>query len=137
MLRKGCSSPELSRVYTAWLWLQNLASSTKVAPQGRPSQVPHVPTKAVAILGVEASAVDEVDAAPNHISCSECGTIGLASPRGAEGMPIITMVTIGMFIPTCGGKESKSLGEVLERTRQRSPLSLSSSFQHLTSTPGL
>ena len=107
MLRKGCRSPELSRGYTARLWLQNL-SSTKVAPQGRPSQVPYVPTKAMAILGVEASAVDEVDTAANHVSCSECGTIGLASPRGAEGMPIITMVTIGMFIPTCGGKESKS-----------------------------
>lgn len=56
--------------------------------------------KAVAILGVEAGAVDEVDTAANHISCGKCGTIWLASPRGAEGMPIITMVTIGMFIPT-------------------------------------
>lgn len=73
-----------------------------------PPRSPCVPTKAVAILGVEAGAIDEVDAAANHISCGECRTIGLASPRGAEGMPIITMVTIGMFIPTCGGKESKN-----------------------------
>ena len=109
-----------------------------MAPQGRHSQVPYVPTKAVAILGVEASAVDEVDAAPNHISCRECGTIGLASPRGAEGMPIITMVTIGMFIPTCGGKESKSLGKVLERTRQsKKPTQSELQLPELTSTPGL
>lgn len=107
MLGNDCSCLELSRGSTTLLWLQSL-SPTKVVPQGRPSKVPYVPTKAVAILGVEASAIDEVDAAANHVSCSECGTIGLASPRGAEGMPIITMVTIGMFIPTCGGKESKS-----------------------------
>lgn len=82
-------------------------SPTKVAPQSRASKVPHAHTKAVAILGVEAGAIDEVDAAADHISCGECGTIGLASPRGAEGMPIVTMVTIGMFVPTCGGREQQ------------------------------
>lgn len=112
---------------SAWKWLQfpraqqriwntALASSlplglspTKVAPQSKSSKVPYVPTKAVAILGVEAGAVDEVDTAANHVSCGECGTIGLTSPRGAEGMPIISMVTVGMFIPTCGRREQSQL----------------------------
>lgn len=79
-------------------------SLTKAAPQERSSQVPYVPTKAVAIFCVETGAIDEVHTAANHISRGECGTIGLASPRRAEGMPIITMVTIGMLVPTCGGK---------------------------------
>lgn len=111
MSRNGCSSPEFSRGSVTLVWLQSLPlglSSTKVALRDRPSKVPYAPTKAVAILGVEAGAVDEVDAAANHVSCGECGTIGLASPRGAEGMPIIAMVTIGMFIPTCGKESSHS-----------------------------
>lgn len=94
------------------LWLPSLPlglSLTKVAPQGKHSKVPYVPTKAVTILSVEAGAVDEVHAAANHISRGECGTIGLASTGGAEGMPIISMVTIGMFIPTCGRREQPQL----------------------------
>lgn len=59
----------------------------------------------MAILGVEAGAIDEIDTTANHISCGERGTIGLPSPRGTERVPIITMVTIGMLVPTCGGKE--------------------------------
>lgn len=80
-------------------------SATKVAPRARPFKVSYAPTKAVAILGVEAGAIDEVDTTADHIPCGECGTIRLACPRGAEGMPIIAMVTIGMFVPTCGERE--------------------------------
>lgn len=72
----------------------------------------------MAILGVEAGAVDEVDAAANYVSCGESGTIGLASPGGAEGMPIIAMVTIGMFIPTCGGKRAATAEERYLRGKQ-------------------
>lgn len=82
-------------------------SSTRVVPRARPSKVSYLPTKAVAILGVEAGAIDEVDATANHISRGKCGTIRLASPRGTEGMSIITMVTIGMFVPTCWGREQQ------------------------------
>lgn len=90
-------------------------SSITVAPQARPSKVSYAPTKAVAILGVEAGAIDEVDTTADHIPCGECGTIGLACPRGAEGMSIIAMVTIGMFVPTCGEESSNSLESVLDR----------------------
>lgn len=62
----------------------------------------------MAILGVEAGAIDEVDTAADHIPCGECGTVGLTRSRGAEGMPIIAMVTIGMFVPTCGEESSNS-----------------------------
>ena len=55
-------------------------SSITVAPQARPSKVSYAPTKAVAILGVEAAAIDEVDTTPDHIPCGECGTIWLACP---------------------------------------------------------
>lgn len=79
-----------------------------MALQARPFKVSHAPTKAVAILGVEAGAIDEVDTTADHITCGECGTIRLARPRGAEGMPIIAMVTIGMFVPTCGEESSNS-----------------------------
>lgn len=68
----------------------------------------YVPTKAVAILGVEAGAINEVDTTADHIPCGERGTIRLACPRGAEGMPIIAMVTIGMFVPTCEKESSNS-----------------------------
>jgi hypothetical protein len=84
-------------------------SPTKVALKDRPTKVSYAPTKTVAILGVEAGAIDEVDTAADHVSCGECGTIGLASPRGAEGMPIIAMVSIGMFVPTCGEREQQQL----------------------------
>lgn len=111
----------------AWKWLQfprvqqricntALASKLVLGPltnqNGSSDQTfkfPYVPTKAVAILGVEAGAVDEVDTAANHVSCGECGTIGLTSSGGAEGMPIISMVTVGMFIPTCGRREQSQL----------------------------
>lgn len=62
----------------------------------------------MAILGVEAGAIDEVDTTADHIPCGECGTIRLACPRGAEGMPIIAMVTIGMLVPTCGEESGNS-----------------------------
>lgn len=75
----------------------------------------------MAILGVEAGAVDEVDTAANHVSCGECGTIGLASPGGTEGMPIIAMVTIGMFIPTCEGREQPQLSRGTREREARQP----------------
>lgn len=75
---------------------------------GQTFNASHAPTKAVAILGVEAGTIDEVDTTADHIPCGECGTIRLACPGGAEGMPIIAMVTIGMFVPTCGEESGNS-----------------------------
>lgn len=54
----------------------------------------------MAIFCVEAGIVDEVDTATDDISSCECRAIGLSCPRGTEGMPIITVVPVRMFIPS-------------------------------------
>ncbi len=57
-------------------------------------------TQIYAIFGVETSIVDEINTATNHISRCKCRAIWLTSSRGAEGMTVITVVTIGMLVPT-------------------------------------
>lgn len=55
----------------------------------------------MAIFCVEAGVVDQVDTATNHISSCEGRAVGLSCARGAEGVPIVTVVPIRMFIPSC------------------------------------
>lgn len=54
----------------------------------------------MAILCVETSVVDEVNAAANHVACSERGAVGLPRAGGAERVAVISVVTIRVFVPT-------------------------------------
>ena len=66
-------------------------------------------TQVDTILGVEAGVVYQVDAAPYHIPCGKRGAVWLASPRGTERVTVITMVTIGLLVPTCNNNKRMSL----------------------------
>lgn len=57
------------------------------------------------IFGVEVGVVDEVDVVVNYIFCSESGIIGLVSFWRVEGMFIIIVVIIGMFVLICEGRD--------------------------------
>lgn len=57
-------------------------------------------TQAVAILCVEACVVDEVDTAANHIACCKRGSVRLPRARRAEGVAVVSVVTIRVFVPT-------------------------------------
>ena len=48
----------------------------------------------VSVFGVEASVVYEIDAASDDVPGGESGTVWLAGAGGAEGMSVVTMVTI-------------------------------------------
>lgn len=54
----------------------------------------------MAVFCVEAGIVDQVDTAADDIPSGEGGAVGLPCPRGTEGVPIVTVVPIGMFIPS-------------------------------------
>lgn len=60
-------------------------------------------TQTVAVLGVEAGVVDEVDAAANHVARCECGSVWLTGAGGAEGVAVISVVTIRVLVPTWRG----------------------------------
>ena len=51
------------------------------------------------ILCVEAGAINEVEPAPNDISCGEGGTVGLTSAGAAEAVTIVSMVSVALFVP--------------------------------------
>lgn len=65
----------------------------------------------MSVLGVEACVVDQVHTAANHITRREGGPVRLTGPRGAKGVPIITMVTVGVFVPAW--KERKDQEQTL------------------------
>lgn len=54
----------------------------------------------MAILCVEAGVVDEVDAAANHVARRERGSVRLAGARGAEGVAVVSVVTVRVLVPT-------------------------------------
>lgn len=54
----------------------------------------------MAVLGVKAGVVDEVDTAANHVARRERGSVRLASARGAEGVAVVSVVTVRVFVPT-------------------------------------
>lgn len=68
------------------------------AAQGDRKQ--QLPTQAVAVLGVKAGVVDEVDAAANHVTRRERGSVRLAGAGGAEGVAVIAVVTVRVLVPT-------------------------------------
>lgn len=81
MLRKGCSSPQSSAedIRTTF-WLQTSRQPKWLHRADLPG--PLCTHQGYGHSGVEASAADEVDTAANHVSCSECGTVGVGqSPR--------------------------------------------------------
>ena len=53
----------------------------------------------MAVLGVEAGVVDEVDAAANHVAGGEGGAVGLAGAGGAEGVAVVAVVTVRVLVP--------------------------------------
>lgn len=59
-----------------------------------------LPTQAVAVLGVEAGVVDEVHAAANHVARRERGSVRLAGAGGAEGVAVVSVVTVWVLVPT-------------------------------------
>lgn len=61
----------------------------------------------MAILCVEAGVVDEVNTAANHIACCKRGSIRLPGARRAEGVAVISMVTIRVLVPTCSDANEK------------------------------
>lgn len=54
----------------------------------------------MAILGVEAGVIDQVDTAADDVARGERGPVRLPRARGAEGVAVVTVVTIRVFIPT-------------------------------------
>lgn len=56
----------------------------------------------MAVLGVEAGVVNEVDAAANHVARRERGSVRLAGAGGAEGVAVVSMVTVRVLVPTWG-----------------------------------
>lgn len=54
----------------------------------------------MAVLGVEAGVVDEVDAAANHVARRERGSVRLAGAGGAEGVAVVSVVTVRVLVPT-------------------------------------
>ena len=56
--------------------------------------------KVVSVFGIEASIVDEIDATSDDVSGGESGTVRLTSAGGAEGVTIIAMVTVRVFVPS-------------------------------------
>ena len=58
-------------------------------------------TKVDAIFGVEACVVDEVDTAADHITSGERRAIGNARVGGTESVSIISMIAVGVLVPSC------------------------------------
>lgn len=54
----------------------------------------------MSVLCVEAGVVDEVDAAANHIASREGGPVRLPGAGRAEGVAVVSVVTIRVLIPT-------------------------------------
>lgn len=54
----------------------------------------------MAVLGVEAGVVDEVDAAADHVARGERGSVGLPGAGRAEGVTVVSVVTIRVLVPT-------------------------------------
>ena len=54
----------------------------------------------MAILGVEARAVNEVDPAADDVIGSEGGTVRLPGTRAAEAMSVVAVVAVGVLVPT-------------------------------------
>ena len=52
------------------------------------------------VLGVEAGSVDEVDAAADDVVGREGGPIRLAGAGAAETVPVVSVVAVGVFVPT-------------------------------------
>lgn len=48
----------------------------------------------MAVLCVEAGVVDEVNAAADHVACRKRGSVGLPGAGRAEGVPVISVVTV-------------------------------------------
>lgn len=53
----------------------------------------------VAVLGVEAGVVDEVDAAADDVARGEGGPVRLARARRAEGVSVVAVVSVRMLVP--------------------------------------
>lgn len=95
----------------------------------------------MAIFCVEAGVVDEVDTAANHIPSGERGAVGLPCPRGTEGVPIISMVPIRMFIPSCKRQKNRTAVKPLQQNHMEL-LQLSGhhfllEFENLIHTPNI
>jgi len=57
------------------------------------------PTEIDSIFGVEASHVDEVDAAANHVAGCERRPVRLTAARRTEGVAVIAMVAKRTLLP--------------------------------------
>lgn len=54
----------------------------------------------MAILCVEAGVVDEVNTAANHVACCKRGSVRLPDAGGAEGVAVISVITVRVLVPT-------------------------------------
>lgn len=55
----------------------------------------------MAVLGVEADVVDEIDTAANHVARRERRPIRLARSRRAERVAVVSVVAVRLLVPTC------------------------------------
>jgi len=62
-------------------------------------QVPEGNAQIIAVLGVEARVVDEVQAAADHVPCGESGSVVLACARAAERVSVVAMIAVGVLVP--------------------------------------
>lgn len=53
----------------------------------------------MAVLCVEASVVDEVNAAADHVARCKRGSVGLPGAGRAEGVAVVSVVTIRVLVP--------------------------------------
>lgn len=63
-------------------------------------QIPEGDAQVVAVLGVEARVLDEVHAAADDVARREGRPVRLSRARGAEGVAVVPMVAIRVFVPS-------------------------------------
>lgn len=54
----------------------------------------------MSVLRVEGSVFNKIHATADHIACGERGPVRLARSGWTKAVPIVAMVTVGVFVPT-------------------------------------
>lgn len=63
-------------------------------------QVSECHAQVMPVFGVETNIVNQVNAAPDHITCRESWTIGVPTAGGTERVAIIAVIAKGVLVPT-------------------------------------